>query len=180
MASVRFSKVVQVAGKPDVHLLWVDPADDSVLKRAEKANRVVTLHQETVGNKTDYGTVGFQKGAAGQVLIFPKSVKAFAGKRIVGVKYDLLEAAPIPKSKQAAPPQPPAKKVAKAKSVEKSKPGPAKKKKEPSKVIPFPNDKPESDGKEIEVIKTKVRKAMKALEAGKQVAAFNLLKEIAG
>lgn len=178
MAIVRFSKVVQVAGKPDVHLLWVDPADDSVLKKAEKANRVVTLHQEPAGNKTDYGTVGFQKGAAGQVLIFPKSVKAFAGKRIVGVKYDLLESKPIPKSKQAPPPKPPQKRVAKAKPIVRSKPSPAKKEKELLKVIPFPKEELETSDNEIETIKAKVRKAMKVLEAGKQVVAFNLLKEI--
>jgi len=179
MAIVRFSKVVQVAGKPDVHLLWMDPAEDSVLKKAEKANRVVTLHQETAGNKTDYGTVGFQKGAAGQVLIFPKSVKAFAEKRIVGVKYDLLESKPIPKSQQAAPPKPPRKKVAQVKATKEIEPKPDIEKKEPPpKVIPFPKEEPHDAAEEINKIRAKVKKAMKALEAGKQVAAFNLLKEI--
>jgi hypothetical protein len=36
MATVRFSKVVQVVGKPFVHLLWMDPAKDSTLQKAMK------------------------------------------------------------------------------------------------------------------------------------------------
>ncbi len=100
-ATVRFSKLVESAGKPSVHLLWVDPAKDSVLQKAIHANRVLTVRQRPVDTKADYGTVGFERGIAGQILIFPKSIKHFADKRVIGVKYDLLEWPGVPKTQEA-------------------------------------------------------------------------------
>src|ERR1700674_2416855 len=38
--TVRFQKIVETAGKPSVHLLWMDPAKDLVLQKAVKANCV--------------------------------------------------------------------------------------------------------------------------------------------
>ncbi len=182
MANVRFSKVVQSAGQPDIHLLWMDPTKDTVLKKAIKAHRVVTLHQATTGTQTDYGTVGFQKGVSGQILIFPKSVKAFEGKRIVGVKYELLGSKPIPKSQQAGRPKPPPKKKTPKPRPSGVRPKPERSPSEPerSKVVPFPGQELPAPKKETSArqIKSQVRKAMKALEAGKQVVAFNLLKKI--
>src|SRR4029077_12079301 len=95
MDTVRFSKIVETVGKPSVHVLWIDPENDTILQKAIKANRVMTIHQPPVGAKTDYGTIGFEKNVSGQVLIFPKSLRsfAFADKRVIGVKYDLLESA---------------------------------------------------------------------------------------
>jgi len=61
----------------------------------------MTIHQPPAGTKTDYGTIGFEKNVSGQVLIFPKSLSSFADKRVIGVKYDLLEWASVPKSQQA-------------------------------------------------------------------------------
>ena len=61
MGTVRFSKIVETAGKPIVHLLWMDPAKDLVLQKAIRANRVMTVHQEQIKAKADYGTIGFQK-----------------------------------------------------------------------------------------------------------------------
>ena len=75
MSTVRFSKIIEAAGKPVVHVLWIDPAKDRILKKAIKAHRVMTVHQRVVNAKSDYGTVGFQKGVSGQILIFPKSLK---------------------------------------------------------------------------------------------------------
>ncbi len=99
-ATVRFSKLVESAGKPSVHLLWVDPAKDSVLQKAIHANRVLTVRQRPADTKADYGTVGFEKGVSGQILIFPKSIKHFADKRVIGVKYDLLEWPGVPKTQE--------------------------------------------------------------------------------
>jgi hypothetical protein len=115
MDTVRFSKIVETVGKPSVHVLWIDPAKDTILQKAIKANRVMTIHQPPAGTKTDYGTIGFEKNVSGQVLIFPKSLKSFADKRVIGVKYDLLEWASVPKSQQAPKAQP-------AKPATKSKP----------------------------------------------------------
>jgi hypothetical protein len=101
MGTIRFSKIVEAAGKPVAHVLWIDPEKDRILKKAVNANRVMTVHQQLTGAKADCGTVGFQKGVSGQILIFPKSRKRFADKRVTGVKYDLLEWPTVPKSQQA-------------------------------------------------------------------------------
>ena len=101
MGTVRFSKIVETAGKPSVHLLWMEPAKDRVLQKAMNANRVMTVHQDPVDKRTDFGVVGFQKGIPGQILIFPRSLERFAGKRVVGVKYDLLESPAVPRKQQA-------------------------------------------------------------------------------
>ena len=49
MGTIRFSNIVETAGKPIVHALWIEPAKDSVLQNAIKANRVMTIHQRTAG-----------------------------------------------------------------------------------------------------------------------------------
>ena len=183
--TVRFQKIVETAGKPSVHLLWMDPAKDPVLQKAVKANCVMTVHQRPSGTKTDFGIIGFEKNVAGQVLIFPKSLKAFAGKRVVGVKYDSIEWPAVPKNQQAAKirsprhsaksqPEEPKTPVAKAKR-------PAAEENAAGRVVKFPGSQTEDEDRpreDIEEIKDQVRLAMKVLEEGKQVAAFNLLKRI--
>ena len=186
METVRFSKIVEAAGKPVIHILWIDPEKDPILKKAINAKRVMTVHQGLTKAKADYGTVGFQKGIAGQILIFPKSLKRFADTRVTGVKYDLLDSATAPKGQQA-------RKIVPAKRVAKGKPQETKTQATPERsaveentaatVVKFPN--PAEDDANVptaamdgeEMIK-QVRLAMKALEEGKQVAAFNLLKRI--
>src|SRR6476646_5034194 len=92
MKTARFAAVVEVAGTPDTHLLLVSPEKDKALQAAIRTHRVMTVHQELVGNKSDHGTVDFEPGRARQFLIFPKSISKFKGSRIVGIKYDLLKA----------------------------------------------------------------------------------------
>jgi hypothetical protein len=184
MGTVRFSKIVETAGKPSVHLLWMDPAKDLVLQKAIDANRVMTVHQGQVNAKADYGTIGFERGVSGQVLIFPKSLKSFADKQVIGVKYNLLEWPAVPKSQQA-PKVVPAKRSAKAKPHDSKISAPAEQaapaEKATAEVVKFPS--PEDDHEDgpttdVEELKNQVRLAMKVLEEGKQVAAFNLLKRI--
>ena len=177
MKTARFAAVVEVAGNPHTHLLLVSPEKDKVLQAAIKAHRVMTVHQDLVGNKADQGTVGFEPGRARQFLIFPKSLFEFKGVRIVAVKYDLLEdgvqnaQAKPAKAPKEAPPEP-------ISHEEKAEP------EEPAheKVVRFTKPEPprESDAESeaIQGIKNQVRHAMEALEQGKQVAAFNLLKRI--
>ena len=101
METVRFSKIVEAAGRPVVHVLWIDPDKDTILKKAINAIRVMTVHQGLTKAKADYGTVGFQKGISGQILIFPQSLKRFANLRVTGVKYDLFDSGTVPKAQQA-------------------------------------------------------------------------------
>ena len=113
MKTVRFSKVLEACGKPEIHLLLVDPGKDKTLQAAIRSQRVMTLYQG--GGQTDYGAVGFEEGRSRQYFIFPKSLHAFQDDRIVGIKYNLLEpereaAEKSPATSKspasAAPPQP--------------------------------------------------------------------------
>lgn len=90
MKTARFTELVSKAGAPETYLLWVRPKDDRVFQRAVKENRILTIHQENVGAKKDYGMVGFHEELNAQFLIFPKSLKAFADRRVIGINYDLL------------------------------------------------------------------------------------------
>jgi hypothetical protein len=101
MKTVRFSQVVKKAGKPTMHLQLVDAAEDRELRQAAKLNRVTTISQSTVGHATDHGTVGLDPKLKGQLLVFPKSLASFADRRVVGIKYEMLEEPEIPKDKLA-------------------------------------------------------------------------------
>jgi hypothetical protein len=183
MNTVRFAKIVEWCGRPDIHLLLTDPVKDKTLQSAIKSNRVMTVYQESGSTKTDYGTIGFEKGPSRQFLLFPKTLKAFAGQRVIGIKYDLLESIPIAKNDWAAQATPKAavatpKRKASAKangpSTERAKKAP------PDKLVAFPKSESseEEDSNEVAELKRRVREAMDVLEQGKQVAAFNLLKRI--
>ncbi len=89
--TARFKKIVEQAGKPRLHVLWGAPASDAEFQRAIKSQRVMTIRQENVGSKKDYGLVGFSQEAPAQFLIFPKSLKAFEGYRVVGINYELFD-----------------------------------------------------------------------------------------
>jgi hypothetical protein len=108
MKTVRFSEVVKSSGKPDTHLMLIAPAKDKTLQAAIKSNRVMTLYQGSGSTKSDYGTIGFIEGSSRQFLVFPQTLKQFADKRVIGIKYDLLESMPVskgetkPKSGQAS------------------------------------------------------------------------------
>jgi hypothetical protein len=82
--------VVKKAGAPETYLLWLPPKQDSVFQRAVREDRILTVHQENVGTKKDYGMVGFREEPNAQFLVFPKSLKTFADRRIIGINYDLL------------------------------------------------------------------------------------------
>lgn len=92
--SVRFATVVERCGAPVLHVSWLPPAKDKELQAAEKQQRVMTLHQHVRGAKKDFGTVGLDLKQADtpQILIFPKSLRAFAGQKIIAINYALLGA----------------------------------------------------------------------------------------
>jgi len=188
MKTVRFVALVESGGKPDAHLLFVKPEADKILQKAIKSKKVVTVYQSSVGSKADHGEVGFHPGVSRQYLVFPRSIGAFDGRKVIGIKYNLLESVPIPKSQQAEKPvPPPPKKRPNHTKVAKQKPEPNEEEHDlvpPEKLVKFPEPLPREDDEDhevseaIEEIKAQVRKAMGELEKGKQVAAFNLLKRI--
>jgi hypothetical protein len=90
MKTARFTDLVKQAGAPKSYLLWVPPKQDPVFQRALKDQRILTIHQENVGTKKDYGMVGFHEGPTAQYLVFPKPLKGFLDRRVIGINYDLL------------------------------------------------------------------------------------------
>jgi nicotinamidase-related amidase len=90
MKTVRFTQIVANCGAPSVHLTWVPPEQDRSLKTALKQNRVMTVHQNVRGTTKDYGTVGLLKTPHAQILVFPRSLKRFEERRVVGIDYALL------------------------------------------------------------------------------------------
>ena len=182
MKTARFTEVVKKSGKPVSHLVLMAPGKDRPLQAAIKAGRVMTIVQSTVGTKTDRGEIGFEPGPNRQFLVFPKSLKPFAGREVIGIKYDLLSSPEVPKSQRAAPPRAPRK--AKTPREERlhredeerpTKPAP--------KLVPFrpaEEEEEEEENADVTELKKAMRKAMDLLEDGKAVAAFNLLKRTIG
>jgi hypothetical protein len=78
--TVRFSQVVETAGKPEVYLLFAE--DDPEFEKALKQDRIITLVER--GSSPPFGLVGREAGQHGQLLLFPRPLKKFAGARIVG------------------------------------------------------------------------------------------------
>jgi hypothetical protein len=86
--TVRFTLVVEGGGKPQVYTLWQKPSSDRHLQSQLKNNRVMTIVKSPSG--TDFGIVGLNESKESRYLIFPKSLKRFAGKRIVGIDWALV------------------------------------------------------------------------------------------
>lgn len=89
--TVRFAKVVELAGNPQVISLWTRPERDRPFMTAVRQNRVMTIKQETVGSAKDFGIVGFLREKNVSYLVFPRSLDAFKDRRVIGIKYDLVE-----------------------------------------------------------------------------------------
>lgn len=191
MKSVRFTELVKSAGKPESYTLWVDPKKDGTFQRALKQHRVLSVHQETAGAKADYGSVGYEGDKHAQILIFPKSIEGFAGRRVVGVKYDLLErprqisrtttkatAREKKKEEKKGKQEKEKEKKEEKKPVKKEKPMPAPRVAEPNlKILRFKEVEETAEPPELdrdELVKG-IHTAMKLLNEGKAVAAYRTL-----
>ena len=85
----RFADVVDAAGKPEVYTLWQKPAQDRHLQSEIKNNRVMTILKSEAGS--EFGMVGFKEKKGASYLVFPKSLKRFENRRIVGINWDLVK-----------------------------------------------------------------------------------------
>ena len=85
--TVRFAQVVEKCGKPQVYTLWQKPSTDRHLQAQIKNNRLMTIQKSESG--TDFGIIGFKERKDARYLVFPKSLKRFAGMRIVGIDWAL-------------------------------------------------------------------------------------------
>jgi hypothetical protein len=86
--TARFSQVIEDCGDPQVYTLWQKPSADRHLQSQIKNNRVMTILKSESGS--DFGIVGFKESKEARYLIFPKSGKRFAEKRIVGIDWALV------------------------------------------------------------------------------------------
>lgn len=86
--TARFSEVIEKSGKPQVYTLWQKPSADRHLQSQIKNHRVMTILKSESG--TDFGIVGFKETKEARYLIFPKSLKRFAEKRIVGIDWAVV------------------------------------------------------------------------------------------
>ena len=85
----RFADVVDAAGKPEVYTLWQKLAQDRHLQSGIKNNRVMTILKTEAGR--EFGIAGFKEQKGASYLIFPKSLKRFENRRIVGINWDLVK-----------------------------------------------------------------------------------------
>jgi hypothetical protein len=85
--TARFSQIIETCGKPQVYTLWQKPSADRHLQTRIKKTRVMTILRSERG--TDFGIVAFKESREGRYLIFPKSLKRFAEKRIIGIDWEL-------------------------------------------------------------------------------------------
>jgi hypothetical protein len=86
--TARFSQIVEKCGKPDVQTLWQKPSADRHFQTQLKNNRVMTVQKTESG--TDFGIIGFKERKGARYLTFPKSLKPFMDKRVIGIDWTLV------------------------------------------------------------------------------------------
>jgi hypothetical protein len=83
--TIRFSQIVEEYGQPNVYTLWKKPAADRRFQVQLKNNRVMTVQKSESG--TDFGIIGFKERKGARYLVFPKSLRQFANKRVIGIDW---------------------------------------------------------------------------------------------
>jgi hypothetical protein len=86
--TARFSELIEHCGKPQVYTLWQKPSGDRHLQAKIKNNRVMTILRSESG--TDFGIIGFKESREARYLIFPRSLRRFEDKRIIGIDWALV------------------------------------------------------------------------------------------
>ena len=86
--TVRFAAVVEKCGTPEVYTLWLKPAADRHFQSLLKNHRVMTIQQNESG--TDFGVADFCERKGATYLAFPKPLRRFVDKRVVGINWSLV------------------------------------------------------------------------------------------
>jgi hypothetical protein len=87
---IRFTDLVDRAGKPEPVSLWSDPKQDRAFMKAVRDDRVVTLIQQPFIKKKDFGEIGYHQDPRAAYLIFPKPLPKGEASHVVGIKYELM------------------------------------------------------------------------------------------
>ncbi len=88
--SVRFTRVVNECGTPELVSLWSAPEKDKKLMAAVRAHRIMTVKQPSVGAAKDFGVVGLHPEKDAAYLRFPKPLTDYKNERVIGINYDLV------------------------------------------------------------------------------------------
>ena len=83
--TIRFSQIVEECGQPNVYTLWEKPDADRRFQAQLKNNRVMTIQKSDSG--TDFGIIGFKERKGARYLVFPRSLKPFVEKRVIGIDW---------------------------------------------------------------------------------------------
>ncbi len=87
--TARFAVVVEKCGTPEVYTLWVKPQADKKFQSLIKNKRIMTI--QTSNSGTDFGMAEFCERKGARYLVFPKSLKSFAGQRVIGINWELVK-----------------------------------------------------------------------------------------
>ncbi len=87
--TARFALVVEKCGQPHTYTLWQQPRKDRHLQSQIKRGHIMTIARSESGR--EFGLVGFMERQGALYLEFPKSLKRFADRRIVGIKWELVK-----------------------------------------------------------------------------------------
>jgi len=91
LREIRFGKLVETSGNPEVVTLWADPKTDRAFMKLVKELRVLTVIQKPTGTQKDFGLIGFHPQPFCSYLVFPRRIKEEGEVRVIGIKYDLLK-----------------------------------------------------------------------------------------
>ena len=86
--TARFAVVVGKCGPPEVYNLWQKPEADRKFQSLIKNHKVMTIQATDAG--TEFGVADYCERKGARYLAFPKSLKRFADRRIVGINWELV------------------------------------------------------------------------------------------
>jgi hypothetical protein len=87
--TARFALIVEKCGAPHTYTLWQEPKKDRHLQSQIGRGHIMTIERTESGR--EFGVVGFMERPGALYLEFPKSLKRFADRRIVGIKWELAK-----------------------------------------------------------------------------------------
>jgi hypothetical protein len=87
--NARFAVVAEKCGEPHTYTLWQQPRKDRHLQSEIRRDHIMTIERSESGR--EFGIVGFIERQGALYLEFPKSLKRFADRRIVGIKWELVK-----------------------------------------------------------------------------------------
>ena len=86
--TARFAVVIEKCGAPEVYTLWVKPEADRRFQTLIKGHKIMTIQTTDAG--TEFGVADYCERKGARYLSFPKSLKRFEQRRIVGINWDLV------------------------------------------------------------------------------------------